>query len=434
MKSNRLNLAESLQAEAATAVEEPGVTIRGKAKEKADADQAMVNEVLGIVTHESQQFYRNGTKMLACGEETFKGFRKQYDDMPMFSESLEKAIAGVKKEKREDFTAALCSTHIDQRGVLQGANGGLVLTGNSMQNLASFAPDMEPGLKYNVNAWLSSSPKICKFRTRNPSKVTDMRALYAVVSEKYSKFDLDDACASLREKFPVDCHGTVEYDGSRWAISAELAPEHKVQEIGVGAVFRIRVKITGADDRSKGLKAVIQAERVRCINCTTITDERFVFQRRHIGEIADLFAEAMAHTGEAFEVFSQAWMEANKQGIIDKGTEKGLPAEEIFRRLIAHDYLKISGFTGPGKKDGSTGAPKLVKMLMDSFNKEPNLTAAGINNAITRLAHEQVSEWGSTWMVEEIEEAAGNLLFQQVYQLPSMTDKQALMFQPQASA
>ena len=410
---------------AAPAVPEPqlqlraGVDVNPLAKEIADSEQAAVRSIMGMTIDEQAQWFRNGTKMLACGEATAMGLRQQFDDLPLMRDSLDTFIGLIKAEERKDYIAPLSGVRITDEGLITGINGSLLPTPQGQQTLASFGPKtMDSRLRQNVNLWASESPKTVKFRTRNPQE-DGKRFHFATVSQKYSVFDADQVAQDLIDGgLPLDARGETKYDGHRWSFTSELAPTFKVEELGVGRVFRVLVKISGADDRSQGLRAEFQAKRIKCINCTTMTDKRLVFKRKHMGEIRGLFAQSMGAVETAMQEFSNLWAEANTEALVDKATGDGLSAEETFKRLIAHGYVSV-----PHVKKAD-----LLSKLMGAFEEEPGSSSASIHNAITRLAHEGASGWASPWYMDDLEEQAGKLLFQRVLTLPGMTDQQAGLF------
>jgi hypothetical protein len=78
--------------------------------------------------------------------------------------------------------------------------------------------------------------------------------------------------------------------------------------------------------------------------------------------------------------------------------------EEIARGVLNYVTKHHDGFALPGYR-GELSVNKYV----ESWRKEPELTKAGIINAVTRTAHE-IPLKGDVWAVERIEAAAGKLL------------------------
>lgn len=403
--------------------------VRVSAAEMAAKEQSLARAVMGLAMDEKRQLYANGSRLLDSGEARAKALRAEFEAMMPFDRALDAAIAGVEAEKRRDVEVPIKDLYLDRDGLLrcEGDNRmGIVLTDVALSSLGSFAPSGAP--RDNLNAWSRDSDKIVKIRTRNPIRNvtgTNLRTAYAVVSPTYGAYDLDAVCKTLRGSMPKDARGVVYYDGQRWRVEAALAPTMDGGEIGVGRVFRVRTAVNGSDDRRSGIIGTQAAERIRCINCTTIVDENYVFRARHVGDIGSIFEQSIGASTQAMAEFSELWREANTRAIVDQagGT---ITVEETFKRLIAHGYVDAI----PG---GATGARLTLEGLMSAYEKEPLGGAAGVNAAITRYAHEQSESWGSAWTMNAIEQDAGKLLFERVYSLPGLTDRHAAMFASEAA-
>ena len=408
----------------------PGQTILEPAKALADKEQALIREAMGIAL-DSQQFYANGTKMLACGEATAVAQRRQWEDLPTVTEGTDKFIQIIKDEQRVDHRIFLNQCHIDRSGVLRGVNGGVLLNDRAWGQLANnFQDDLKrkkkvlpSGLRNNFNLWLPHSHKTGLFRTRYPKDTGSetLRECFAAMGARYGVYDLDQIARDIQKYMPKDSHLETRYDGSRGVFDVSLAPVYDVEagEVGVGRAHRILTTISSADDGSESLRIKFKAVRIRCINCTLISDSKLVFERRHVGEdLGIFFLNALQAAGVAMATFSDLWKEANEKEIVDRGTKEKLPPAETFKRLIAHGYVKV-----PWVKE-----PDLLAHLMAAFEKEPGDTAAHINMAISRLAHEGASEWKSPWYVDDLEEAAGNILFAHVYSLKPLNEEQEAKF------
>lgn len=400
-----------------------GQSVVEAAKEKADSEQAMLRDVLGLAINEGAQFYRNGTKMMASGEARAKALRQQWEEEPVCADAMESMIDLIKAEERQDYKAKVRDTYLDQRGLLSGVNGGLVLTENSFtQLLNNFrgegAADVPPRLRQNFNLWRHKSEKTGLFRTRNPQP-DGTRTCYAVVGSRYGVCDLDFVAREVARAMPKDAHATWTYNDAKGLIEVSLAPTFDSGEIGVGRLTRIMTTIKSADDGTGSIDIGYKAVRIRCINCTLITDDRLTFKRRHVGQhVSEIFREALAKSGLAMEIFASKWREANMRSIVDKVDGGKLGVEETFKRLVAHGYVHVPHVS---KVD-------LVAKLMHAYEREPGSGAAGINMAITRMAHESAHEWRSVWYVDDLERQAGDLLFQNVFELPRLSDEQVEAF------
>lgn len=397
-----------------------GVTVVATAKASAEKAQALVKDALGIDLDPSDQYFVTGTKMLAMGEDRLRELRAEYDALPTVVEACAEIVERIAAENRVDHTYRLADLTIDRDGLLVHDPSGqkFVVSAAAMAGLENRAPrSIESRLRANFNLWRNKPARnpVVKIRSRNP--LTDeayaVRHAFGAVTESYSIFDFDQIAAEIAKLMPEDAHATVRYEGVRGEIDVSLAPTLEVEEMGVGQVHRVHAIFRTADDGTQSIRALFAAERVRCINCTTLWDEDLMFSRMHVGEgLAEMVKETIAKASVALEKFSVLWKAANVRSMVDKVTGDVLSVNDCFKRLIAHGYVKT----------GEVKQPELLAMLQRAYDAEPLGGAAGINAAITRLAHEPT--WQSPWTMQALEDQAGKLLFAEVYALPELTEEQ----------
>lgn len=378
----------------------PGVTIVQSAKESAEAEQAFAREILGVAIDPAQQFFATGTKMLACGEETLRSMRLDWEDLPLVGDACHSLVRRIRDEERQDLAVDLSAYRIDSRGLLTSGDltSRLRLSDRAYSGLVSRAP--RDSVARNVNSWIGYAGP-AKIRTRYPQE-DGTRHAYAVVSTRYAPIDLDTIAQIVADAMPTEARASIAYDGSRGTIDVSLAKALTVEEMGVGQVFRVHTLIDTADDGSAAFRASYQAERVRCINCTTITDKRAILTRKHIGNVTEVRAlvrDALAGAGAAMDLFADRWRAASikRYTCADDGSD--LPVAETFRRLIAAGLVKSAG----------TSARDTFDRLMVAYEREPMSGLIGINAAITRAAHE--AAWASPWARRDLEDQAGALLW-----------------------
>jgi hypothetical protein len=407
-------------------VEIPGVTIRERARAQANAETQLARARLGLKLDDKQLYFASGTKMLASGEAVAREYRRSWEQRPLVGEGMDALYQRVQSERRKDLVVPAHELLLDNQGRLTRGNGGaLVPTGHAFRQLANGAPaELDAGLKANLNLWMPGvdpKRKVC-LRTRNPNAETKTRELFAAVSPKYAAFDSDTLAQACKRLLPADARVTVEYDGARTQLDVSYANPYEVaDEIAVGRLHRVGLRIDTADDGSRGFRIRLYAERIACINCTILADGRLTFSRRHIGNVdafAKLVQEALSSTGNAIRDFGRLWGEANERAIHDAYDGTQLSASECFKRLITAEYVKV-----PHVKPG-----ELHTALMTAWEQEPGDTAAAVNRAITRLAHEASGSWKSQWYQDDLETAAGELLYNQVYSLAPITDEQRAVF------
>jgi hypothetical protein len=129
--------------------------------------------------------------------------------------------------------------------------------------------------------------------------------------------------------------------------------------------------------------------------------------RRHIGQTGDIAADVKAYTDLAMEKmghFVAKWSEANGEDILAKYADEEISdMETLFKRLVQNRVVHVAGV----KPDD------MVQRLVKAWEIEPARTRAGVLNAITRIAHTET--WQSPWTELELEQGAGDLLFQKVW-------------------
>lgn len=413
------NRASNLDLDTEEEVLVPGQSIVKGAKALADEEEKLIREVTGITM--SKAFYANGTKMLDCGEDRAMELRHAWEKLPTVSAACDKLIALIAAEQRVEHRVPLSSVHVDRFGLVQGVNGALAMNENAWGQLTTNFQEIDPlteksilpaRLRGNVNLWAPSSRKMAMFRSRNPQP-SGIRECFAVLGSRYGKCDIDEIASEVKRLMPKDAHAETFYDGGKGQIVVSLAAPFDVEagEVGVGRLHRLALVIETADDGTGSMFCYWNTIRIACINCTLVADDKLMFRRRHVGQaIGEVVTFALASQGEAMEVFAGRWREANKKRIADSSDGTPLGAEETFKRLVAHGYVKVPWVS-----------PKsLVEKLMEAWHKEPGKSAAHINMAITRMAHTNTKDWKSPWVMQDLEKQAGELLYQQVHTLPAL--------------
>lgn len=382
------------------AVKEPeiaGSTIRPDAARKAEAEAALVASQLGISQRDT--FFAYGTKMLDMGERRARQLRSEWEARPLVTDGMAELVKLIEGEKRQDAVIPLDGFKLDGDGFLtrEGKSTRLDPSDRAWSQIISMgrAAGVAPAnaAAGNLNRWLHRMKRDALVRTRRPGDGT--RDLFAVLSPKYATVDADRIARSVAATAPKGARVVVRYDGHRIEIDVSLAAEHNVGDgsLGVGRLHRVGFRITSADDGTEAIKVRVYAERIACINCTILADERLTLNRKHVGQadvVRMMVVDAMAQAATAINRFGQLWSEVNRTKV---------DAPELIKRVAYSGELEIPGV------DSAT----LHGMLVGTFAKEPGNTLADVHNAVTRLAHE--GAWSSAWVTDGIEESAGRLLY-----------------------
>lgn len=399
-----------------------GVDIIPEAKEKADSEVKLAEQA-GFKVPDA--LFDNGTAMLEGTDgDTWGGWkgaiahRKEWEKRTLVKDGADQIEKIIASEERADVIRNLSDYRFDNDGIFRRiGNGGLRVTKTSWTQLGMRAPK-DAAITANMNSWLAKGPSVT-LRTRNPKDNT--RELYAVVSKKYAKFDVDQLARMVSEEIGGDARMEFSYDPGNTRISMDVSlmnPYDIPGEIGVGRMHRVGMRITSADNGMESIRVRLYAERIACINCTILRAESLKGTRKHYGAVDKVRAQVAEMIGQcdtAMSAFADLWSEANERAIVDAYDGTPLSAEESFKRLIA---------TGRVESIPGNSIEKL-DLLMGAWNREPGDVSAAVQRAITRAAH--TNNW-STWVADEIEEQASELLYAKVYELPGLTDEQMKQF------
>lgn len=387
----------------------PGIDINPVAANLANEEAELIKRLLNK-DDLSKTWFAHGTKMMESGVAKAMAGRQQWENLPFVDESCDALIERIKSEQRIDVVTAIKNLSVDHIGVLRGTSVGLVMEAIGWNQLAKFAPDsMDSRLKTNLNTWMRSSDKKTKLRTRNPNVATNLRQCFASVGTSYSSFDWDQLASVIKNtKYPNDARAEVKYDGSRATFEVVLHNPYDIDELSVGRAFRVAIVISSADNGTEGYRIKFKAVRIACINCTLIADENLVFRTTHRGnKTAEVIEAAVRASSHALDNFAARWSAAYTKMYHDRYDGTQLGAEETFKRLIAAKKIVIPHMD----------RDELLANLMTAWTLEPGDTVAHVNSAITRMAHESASSWKSPWYQEDLEETAGELLYQKNYVL-----------------
>lgn len=393
-----------------------GVTVHQAAADENARLVAMANRAGFTESADDNKgtFFKSGTEMLGMGKAIARKERTQWEERPLNPDAMHETNMAVLAEKRRDISLNTRELSVDREGNLTRGTAPLALTDHSFRQLAGYAPHRGP-LAYNINAWAPRSNRKVKVRARRVGEGSAPEA-FAVVSPKYAACDLDTVARMVGAQLPKDARSVVEYDqaSTRWQIDVSFANPHEIPEgPTVGALHRVGVRISGADNGSQSLRVDRYAERIRCINCTKLHDELSQLKKRHVGNVERLQAllrNSLQTSGQALAQFGELWSEANQRAIHDRYDGTPMSADETFRALIVAGYVKV-----PGVK-----AHDLHSKLMGAWEAEPGDTAAAVNRAITRMAHTET--WSSRWTSDELEDTAGKMLYARVFSAPRVSD------------
>lgn len=412
----------TVQAEVAQPAGEliPGRDIVESGRQVAANERELVKDITGIELSSKgggmeafdpagALIYDEGTKMMAQGVEKAMDSRNTWDSLPTARVATATLSAEVKAERRKDYQdVELANLIVDAEGHLTRANGGLRFTDWSWSQVRSMAP-RGIALRNNFNSWLGESEASAVFRTRNPDPSTKTRQLFAAVSDRYAVTDGHDVLARVADRLPGMTRGRVTYSPSTTRLEADMTlhnPYECEDDVVVGRLHRLGLRYTTRDDGGERHRLRLYAERIACINCTLIPFDIAGLDKIHTGDAAAVWQaidEILVHAESIMGQFADHWHAAHVTRIMDgAGTAEG--AQGVFGRLVDAGLVEAGGI----KRD------VLVGRLVNAWASEPGYTYQSVNRAITRAAH------GYSWaegVSDELEEQAGQLLYQRVHVL-----------------
>jgi hypothetical protein len=271
----------------------------------------------------------------------------------------------------------------------------------------------------NLNHWLSNATQrqtlsaIAKKATPKAKQMTlrtrirgTRPEVYAVTGPKYAPFNVDRVLHEAAAGIGGDARGSITYDGYRMSLDAlfhsNIAPENAV----AGEFFKGCVRISAADDGSGSVKIKLGLWRNLCRNLIIVDfDTVLIGSRRHVGAttIESDVRELMSSASDRIALVVAKWSEANTEDVLARYDLQNV--DEVFRGLVVNDCVRAVGVTDDD----------MVARLHTAWEREPGYSKTSILNAITRAAHE--STWSSWADQEELESQAGELLYQQVWNL-----------------
>lgn len=375
--------------------------------------------------------YEIGTVVNSIGVANLRASRADWEASPPLPELARTFSDQIANERRADRLVDAPTVAMTVAGKLRADGIDHAVTSRAFDGLAShvtpgggsYLRACPPELRaLNVNHWLANAttvdarasraskcqvvrPRQLTLRTRE-STIGSGREVYAVTGPKYAAFDADKVAREAAAGIGGDARGTIAYDGYRMTMDAmfhtNIEPEHAV----AGEYFKGTIRIQAADDGTGAIKVKLGLWRNLCRNLIIVDfDTVLVGSRRHVGassmeaDVRDLMTSASERIG----LMVGKWSEASTENVLSRYDLTDV--DQVFRGLVLNDCVKATGV----KPD------EMVKRLHTAWEREPGYSKTAILNAITRAAHE--STW-STWSdSEDLESAAGELLYQPVWTL-----------------
>ena len=359
------------------------------------------------------------------GQAAYKA-RQELRARPLLSAFAPEVKATVAAEgRRHDVVELPKLTYgVDGRLRTKPTSGGAVMTSHSFRQLLNRADAPGYAAGYlgseklpaelrapHVQHWLTNAIEVPVAGTAAPTAVKGVllskripnagagHHVYGVVSESYTRYDMDRVVGDVLAACPSTARGSLKYDATttRWSMDITIGAEF---EPVVGDIHRVVLRVSGHDAGGGSIAVTLFAERVRCLNFSKVKLSSKIKGRiRHTGNSVGAQVRALLSVqGEALKDFADAWKDANQEGLIRDTDTAGGDARAVFKALIAAGHV-----------DAPEGEDIAVERFFQAWLKEPGQLRSDYVNAITRAAHE--SPWSSPWVTESLEEQASELLY-----------------------
>lgn len=384
--------------------------------------------------------FTRGTRVLPEGDDRARELRAAFEAMPLVSDALPAFAERVWLENRRMVEVAVPDVRMDVAGriVVPGEDAFRVskLAFRGMINRLGYggyhylAESCDAPLRaFNVNAQadvLGAKGITRKLSLRVRKNRSGGENCFAVVTPRYTVFDVDSVAIALCRATPTGARARVRYDGERATMEAlfhHVVPEHSV----AGEFFRAGVRVRASDCGDGGVSVQAVVWQNLCLNFLIIDEAVLdLATLAHVGDVEELAEEFRTAIGRAFkaiehfivrwgyactaDVLISARRAAASDGLADDYVPIPVSAalHGIFNGLIQDQRIPVA----------RTMAPVVVPQLVAAWEGDasgarkhreaPGLSLASVVNAVTRYAH--MEPQSTTWDADALERAAGVLL------------------------
>lgn len=391
----------------------------------------------------SETVYEVGTPVNATGVRNAGKFKRDFDAMLPTVRVCEQGKALIQGENRlfrPGIEATQLLMHPDGLLGAHGKSGAIALTPQGFTGLcrlitpggADYLAACPPEKRADhVNYWLQRAltkskgePKKLSLWLRQQENNASKREVFGVFGKRYVPFGGDQILEIVMEEAPPGSKAIMKYDRYRGKIDVILNTDVKPQDCVAGEYFRVVLTVRWADDGSGAIQTESAYWRNLCLNFINLAKVKQKFgSARHTGNVENIRSivqAAVKQATQSIEWFSTRWTESLKENVLDKydpGNERGVRG--LFEGLV---YNKAVWMPGVSPSDQ-------VARFMACWACDYNGGGAqrtDIINAVSRAAHEYAFE--SPWVQEELEETAGELLYNRVWNVYVPDEDRERMF------
>ena len=247
------------------------------------------------------------------------------------------------------------------------------------------------------------------------------REVFAVVSPSYTAFDVDKIARAIALAMPAEAKAEITYDGQRASFDIRFHSKVKPEHYVAGEFFRGGIRVRTDDTGGGAVQVSSTVWQNLCLNLIVIDEQTQGLARiRHVGSVAELarrLGEALKKAKSTLAHFLKAWDYA----IEDKLTPATLDHDDDVEVPVRIEDALPGIFNGLAERElvplkhRAAAIPQLMRMYEKDTSAAAGPTRAAIVNAITRYAHEVNDD---PWHEDELERAAGQLLYRRGQLLP----------------
>ena len=395
----------------------------GKARAQGRIDTA---KALGVALPSSKAdglFYDLGT---AVDEGAWASERKAFEELPTGEVKLPQVREAIRAEAREDFTFAAWDLRMSKTSGKLGdperpTTHAFLPTRRGLQTFTTRAgigsmPDHWPT---DIKAGVVND--LCKrYAAERPSQLLQADGsdpavvlrvqksrgrIFAVVSPSYAAFDGNLVLESLLAALPKGSRVNVDYDPDAARGRVEIVTLQEERPV-VGEPFRTSFTVGWDDTGGGSIWGDGGLFSARCLNLTRIYTSTGTFRIRHVGSVGKLARTFRANFEKISRVVSQLSRAYGHAASEELTNAERIESTEfmsgIYRSLLQRELVPVRG-----RREEAVKALALQALADENG---AGLTRAGVVNGITRYAH-RVNE--DPWMRDEIERAAGRILWSQ---------------------
>jgi hypothetical protein len=429
-----------------------GVSVEGAARSTIDL---LAAQAAGFAP--ARPLYDRGTPVIGLGVQNARASHRAWEKMPRLKDAVELFNMHVRAEQRRDVLIPIEHLAMHADGMLTGEhNDKWLLEPEALVQLAtrlgvpqpSFLASAWPNLRAMVwNQMLATAMKHDKstcpqehalrktldslqtVRARLRAADGGKDAVWAVLSDRYATFDVDQIAASLAKGLSQfnDARCEITYDGRSAQFDVLFHSNVEPEKFVAGEFFKVGYRVRTSDAGGGSIKVSLLVYQNLCLNLIVIDVATFVLANlRHIGSseaLASKFREAVRVGEQKIGHFLRAWNFAADDSLADTNAGRLVLSDRV--RLLdelptgdtfTEAELLAGVFSGLGKSDlvsiGRDDIPGLIAahaLDTSSARELVPVTRASVVNAITRYAHETVGRLNPSKQ-SELESQAGALL------------------------